>query len=582
MGKKPDKNHKILIQIGLVIIALFTIVIIAVGNMVTMSSFSTSLSNNITLFTNHMSTLSGELESYRSITWLMDYWKDNAASLVTEDGRMEAKGNIDHILKALSEEDAEDITAEEASSLSPEDQRRFAVFCYYEMMDIFKAYQDEYDEEKCAILLTMADNEDEDRFVILTNSTDDGILLGWKGDIKEILKVVENTSNAVEPEVWKWAFSAPTEMMLFGTDVYFEPYQGTSSAELLGVFSAEFVYEDMLYTDHIKHEVILMMVIVLAVILLCLYFIVPLPLSKVKKCVSEYADTKDAETLTAKLSSIHSKNEIGAFADQFSALALEMERYTKEMEILAGEKERVATELNVATNIQMQMLPRKFPERKEFRLFASMNPAKEVGGDFYDCYLTDDDHLALAIADVSGKGVPAALFMAVSKTMLKNRTMVGGNPSEILRDVNNWLCEGNDSCMFVTVWLGILTISTGALISANAGHENPGIRSGNDPFSLIRTDHGSPLGLMEGLEYQDEEYALSKGSALFVYTDGVPEANASDGSMFGEERLEKVLSEVSPEDEPEMIMNKVRSAVDEFAGDTPQYDDLTMLCLVMN
>ena len=582
MGKKPDKNHKILIQIGLVIIALFTIVIIAVGNMVTMSSFSTSLSNNIPLFTNHMSTLSGELESYRSITWLMDYWKDNAASLVTEDGRMEAKGNIDHILKALSEEDAEDITAEEASSLSPEDQRRFAVFCYYEMMDIFKAYQDEYDEEKCAILLTMADNEDEDRFVILTNSTDDGILLGWKGDIKEILKVVENTSNAVEPEVWKWAFSAPTEMMLFGTDVYFEPYQGTSSAELLGVFSAEFVYEDMLYTDHIKHEVILMMVIVLAVILLCLYFIVPLPLSKVKKCVSEYADTKDAETLTAKLSSIHSKNEIGAFADQFSALALEMERYTKEMEILAGEKERVATELNVATNIQMQMLPRKFPERKEFRLFASMNPAKEVGGDFYDCYLTDDDHLALAIADVSGKGVPAALFMAVSKTMLKNRTMVGGNPSEILRDVNNWLCEGNDSCMFVTVWLGILTISTGALISANAGHENPGIRSGNDPFSLIRTDHGSPLGLMEGLEYQDEEYALSKGSALFVYTDGVPEANASDGSMFGEERLEKVLSEVSPEDEPEMIMNKVRSAVDEFAGDTPQYDDLTMLCLVMN
>ena len=142
--------------------------------------------------------------------------------------------------------------------------------------------------------------------------------------------------------------------------------------------------------------------------------------------------------------------------------------------------------------------------------------------------------------------------------------MIGGTPSEILRSVNNWLCEGNDNCMFVTVWLGILTISTGVLISANAGHENPGVRSGDGTFTLIRTEHGSPLGLMTGMEYEDEEYTLAPGSALFEYTDGIPEANDSDGSMFGEERLESVLSEVHLDDTPEDIMNKVRAAVDDL------------------
>ena len=582
MGEISNKSQKIVIQIGVVIIVLFTIVIIAVGNMVTMSSFSTSLSNNVTMFTRYMTALSDDLGRYRSLTWLMDYWKENADTLVSEDERMDDKGNIDDILKALSVNEAADVTPEGAASLSLEDQRRFAVWSYYDLLDIFKTYQGENGEEECAILLTMADNEEDDRFLVLTNSPDGEILLGRKGDIKEILKVVENTANAVEPAVWKWAFTTPEEMMLFGTGFYFEPYQGSSTAELLGVFSAESVYNDMLFTDHIRRDVIIMMVIVLVLILVYLYFIVPRPLSKVKRYVSEYADTKDAAAVTAELSSIRSKNEIGAFADQFSSLALEMDRYTKEMAILAGEKERVATELNVATSIQMQMLPREFPERKEFSLFASMTPAKEVGGDFYDCYMIDDDHLALTIADVSGKSVPAALFMAVSKTMLKNRTTIGGTPAEILRDVNNWLCEGNDSCMFVTVWIGILTISTGVLISANAGHEDPGVRSGNSSFSLIKTDHGSPLGLMEGLEYDDEEYILSPGSALFVYTDGVPEANDSDGAMFGEERLASTLSEIVPEDTPEMIMKKVRTAVDEFAGDAPQYDDLTMLCLVMN
>ena len=579
-NKVKRKGHKIVVQIGAIIIVLFTIVTLEVGNMVTMASFSTALSTNMTMFENYMDTIASNMGNYKALTWLMDYWRDNADDLLEDESVFKKKDNIDDILDKLSKETAMDITATEADSLPAEDQKRFAIWCYNELTDTFRMYHGEDDE--IAIILTLTDNEKEP-FVLLTNAPEEeGILLGGTGDVEEIQKIIANTQDATKAEVWKWAFTTPEKLMFFGTKVPVDEYKGSSTAEMLGGFEASLVYEDMEFTDHIRNEVIVMMLIVLILILIGLYFIVPRPLAMVKKCVSEYSDTKNTDELVSKLSAIRSKNEIGAFADEFSALALEMERYTREMEVLAGERERVATELNVATNIQMQMLPHVFPENEKFKLHASSLAAKEVGGDFYDCYMIDDDHLALTIADVSGKGVPAALFMAVSKTMLKNRTIVGGTPSNILHDVNNWLCEGNDSCMFVTVWHGILTISTGELVCTNAGHENPGIRANGAPFRLIRTEHGVSLGLMEDMEFEDEHYVLSSGDAVFVYTDGIPEAHSSDESMFGEDRLESVLSAVSKDDMPQDIMKKVSDAVDEFADNAAQYDDLTMLCLIMN
>ncbi len=581
-SRHSGKNgHKIVLQIGAIIIVLFTLVTIAVGNMVTMSSFSTALSSNMALFSIYMENLGDTVEAYKTMNWLIDYWRDNSKTLIKKGIGKESDDDIDDILKQLSRVYPKDVTEEDITKLSPEQQERFAIYCYYEIQDIYRLYQD--DDDDIAILMAMTEKEGDDPFVLLSNTPEeDGVLFGERENIDEIQEVIENTTVASEAEVWKWAFSTPDNQMLFGKSMPVDGYTGTSKVEMLGVFSAEMIYEDMVYTDHIKKDVIVMMMFVLLLILLGLYFIVPRPLEMVKKCVSEYSNTKDTDELTRKLSTIHSKNEIGAFADEFTSLALEMDRYTREMERLAGEREKVATELNVATNIQMQMLPQVFPSGAGFVVSASTYPAKEVGGDFYDCYMIDDDHMALTIADVSGKGVPAALFMAVSKTMLKNRTIVGGTPAEILHDVNNWLCEGNDSCMFVTVWHGILTISTGELVSANAGHENPGVRSGGSAFSLVKTNHGAPLGLVKENEYNDEHNVLSRGDALFVYTDGVPEANTTDEKMFGEERLEEVLSAVSKDDAPDAIMQKVKEAVDEFAGDAPQYDDLTMLCIIMN
>lgn len=579
--KRSGKNQKILIQIGAVIIILFTLMTIAVGNMITMSSFSTALNSNMEMFEAYMNSLGDNLKDYKSLSWLMDYWKANSEAMLNEDGKVKKVDDIDEILKKFSVRRGADVLPEQAERLTSEEQLDFAIFAYNQFGEVLKYYQGE--DENFVIVIAMTGENDEEPVAILNTYQDREAAIGRTTNLQEVKKVIDNTHLATRAKVWQWAFSTPSKAMMFGTKIPFKPYTGADKAECYGIFTGDLVYQDMDYTSSIRSGVIAMMVVVFILLLVLLYFLVPRPLSQLKKCASEYSSSKDTDSLVKKLSAIHSRNEIGAFADQFADMALEMERYTKEMENLAAEKERVETELNVAQNIQMSMLPHKFPESSDFSLSASMTPAKEVGGDFYDCYMIDDDHMALTIADVCGKGVPASLFMAVSKTMIKNRTLVGGShPSEILADVNNWLCEGNDNCMFVTVWHSILKISTGELVCANAGHENPGIRSKDGSFKLIRTEHGMMLGVMENLTFKDEYYTLAPGDALFVYTDGVPEAKNADENMFGEDKLESVLSTVINEDTSQDVMQKVRNAVDVFAGKAPQYDDLTMLCLVMN
>lgn len=573
-------RNKILIEIGIVIVVLFAIFTIAIGNMVRMASFSTALSCNIDLFDDSLETISDVVSSYQSITWLMDYWSDNVDQLSKEGISTRKPENIDDLLATFSKDYPEELTDDEVTALSPEDQKRFAKWCYNDINELFRMIITE--DENTHVIVTITPRGSTDPILLFTNLVDEeGYLFGTSESVSDIQEVKKNTEVVAKAQVWKWAFSTPSKVMYFATGIPFEAYKGTADVELLGGFSAESVYKQIVHVDHIRRDVIIMLIIVLILILVVLYLIVSRPLEEVKSCVIEYSGNKNTDQLTHKLSDIRSHNEIGAFANEFSSLAIEMDRYTKEVAELAGEKERVETELTVATNIQMQMLPHVFPESDKFSIFASSDPAKEVGGDFYDAYMLDDDHLVMTIADVSGKGVPAALFMAVSKTMLKIRTVAGGTPARILRDVNNWLCEGNDSCMFVTVWHGIYTISTGELICANAGHENPGIRSGNEPFKLIRREHGLPLGVMEGAEFEDETFKFSSGDAFFIYTDGVPEAHAADDTMYGEDGLEKALATVTKDDQPQDIMTRVRTSVDDFVKDAPQYDDLTMLCLTI-
>ncbi len=268
-----------------------------------------------------------------------------------------------------------------------------------------------------------------------------------------------------------------------------------------------------------------------------------------------------------------------------SIISCNIARRGREMVVTQHDKDvksaRIESELNLATRIQADMLPNiypAFPDRKEFDIYATMDPAKEVGGDFYDFFLIDPDHLCMVMADVSGKGVPAALFMMASKIILANNAMMGKSPAQILSDTNAAICSNNREEMFVTVWLGILEISTGKLTAANAGHEYPVIKRSDGGFELFKDKHGFVIGGMSGVRYKEYELTLTPGSKIFVYTDGVPEATDSAGSMFGTDAMLAALNK-DPAAEPERILKNVRGAVDEFVKQAEQFDDLTMLCM---
>ena len=261
----------------------------------------------------------------------------------------------------------------------------------------------------------------------------------------------------------------------------------------------------------------------------------------------------------------------------FVIVRIQTERYENQQK----EKERLDTELTMATRIQAETLPNifpAFPERDDFNIFASMNPAKEVGGDFYDFFLIDDTHLGIVMADVSGKGVPAALFMMVSKILIQNIAMMGNSPKEVLQYVNNQLCTNNPEEMFVTVWYGCLDLETGSLMAANAGHEYPIFKKADGSFEVIKDKHGFVIGGMEGVKYTEYELQMDPGSKLFIYTDGIPEATNSSTEQFGTDRLVHALR-MKENESPQKIVNSVDSIVKDFVKEAPQFDDLTMLCI---
>ena len=278
---------------------------------------------------------------------------------------------------------------------------------------------------------------------------------------------------------------------------------------------------------------------------------------------------------------VHTGDEIDVLARSFERMDARLVDYIRENASITAERERIGTELSLAARIQRDMLPctfPPFPDVKEIDLYASMNPAKEVGGDFYDYFMSDDGQLWLVMADVSGKGVPAALFMMMSKIMVQNFALTLDGPAEVLEKVNDQICTNTDEEMFVTIWLGRLDLKTGLLTAANAGHEYPVLMAPGGEFSLFKDRHGLVAGGIAGYKYREYQMQLEPGSRLFVYTDGLPEASDADNQMFGNERMLKTLNEVK-EGTPREVLEHVTRSVSDFVGSAPQFDDLTMLCL---
>lgn len=300
-----------------------------------------------------------------------------------------------------------------------------------------------------------------------------------------------------------------------------------------------------------------------------------------EKFVEKMEEGAQPEDLIFEDPKVDQGGELTMLADNVKSLADGVAVYMTNLKTATSERERIVTELSLATRIQEDMLPNifpAFPERPDFDVYAVMDPAKEVGGDFYDFFLIDKNHLALVIADVSGKGIPAALFMMVSKILIQNYVKSGMSPAEVLGTVNKQICANNREEMFVTVWLGVLDLTTGDLVAANAGHEYPALLEADGQFEIIKDKHGFVVGGVDDVVYKEYEMKLAPGSKLFLYTDGVPEAMNEDQEMFGTDRMLEALNKDKGAS-PEELLHNVREAVDSFVGDAEQFDDLTMLCV---
>ncbi|MBP5444874.1 MAG: PP2C family protein-serine/threonine phosphatase [Acholeplasmatales bacterium] len=291
-------------------------------------------------------------------------------------------------------------------------------------------------------------------------------------------------------------------------------------------------------------------------------------------------DNTKGELSQSKKSRILEINELSYAVDKMED---DMIKYIDSLTQATTEQKRISVELNIAKSIQEASVPNvfpAFPDRTDFNLFAYMHPAKEVGGDFYNFALIDENHLALVMADVAGKGIPAALFMMVSNILLTERLRGGDSPADALTYVNDRICARNPLNMFVTIWVGILDLETGVITASNAGHDDPVVYS-NNTFEIFKDKHGLIVGAMGEAEYSNYDIKLEKGDKIFLYTDGVPEATNGNNELFKIERMVEVLNKHKNKS-PNEIIKTVKKAVDEFVGDAPQFDDITMLCLEYN
>lgn len=358
----------------------------------------------------------------------------------------------------------------------------------------------------------------------------------------------------IESAGWEFILCVPREVVL-------EPVQSMSRS----VFSAMIMFALIL--------VVIIIIVSMKIRLFSLTITHPLEaLVKDVKVISEGNLDRRAR--------VFENNEIGDVASGVNAMSLALKKYIADLTTATAEKERIGAELNVATHIQSSMLPiifPPFPDRDEIDIYASMTPAKEVGGDFYDFFMVDERHIAIVVADVSGKGVPAALFMVIGKTLIKDHTVPGVDPAEVFMTVNNLLCESNGEDLFITAFLGVLDMVTGEFRYVNAGHEPPYIFH-DGKYTMHKIPSAFVLAGMENMKYKSGIITLEPGDKIFQYTDGVTEATDANNNLYGEDRLNVTLNNIGDKYVKDVV-DEVKTDIDKFVGDAPQFDDITMLCL---
>lgn len=547
------------------------------------------------------------IKEYPAYRWLLSYWAEHADQMEVEYDADLANGSVtEEKVQVLQERHPEfDLrfsSDEEAAALPPEDQLLYAEIIYSRLASRMNGIKQNFkcDYLFCAVTDTDAGERPYEYLLYLFSGADPGSVRGT--EYEEVYKLgvtvpagddekqQENLRQAVEQYMREKGSGRKHDDSGRYIDYYTCLGLLGHRAVLAGTsFSRQAMNKTILFSALIYTlNTVFLELLLLNLAMLFIHRYILHPMQRVLNIIRSYAETKDSGTTEKDLTGLLAEktgiavreNEVGQLAEDFVDLTHELDDYTAQIREAAAAQERIKFELETAAAIQQHMLPEsipEFPDHPEYRLCASMKPAKEVGGDFYDYFRVDDTHLALVIADVSDKGVPAALFMAEARTLIRSRAQTGEEPEQILYYVNNQLAKGNDRGFFVTVWMALLDLETGEGVAVNAGHEPPVIcREGGD-FELVRYRHSLAAGMMKGMEFPQHTFRLGPGDKLFVFTDGVPEALNSSSEQFGTDRMLKVLNENRNED-PAGLLAAVVKAIDEFKGEADQFDDMTILC----
>ncbi len=374
-----------------------------------------------------------------------------------------------------------------------------------------------------------------------------------------------------------------------GELVYYDEENNVCSFLLADIPESSIAARTLVFFSHITLSAVLMTILICVLAVHVIKYVLVKPLMNIMDLSEQYSGNYDQRSSLYEESHVFEQvdggviKELNDLGTSLQSMEMEMNSYLGNIAHMISEKARINAELDLAKKIQANMLPNTFPAfpmRDEFEIYATMDPAKEVGGDFYDFFMIDDDHLGIVIADVSGKGVPAALFMMMVKIIISNSASVGVSPKVILEETNDKVCQNNKNDMFVSVWFGVLTLSTGEVVAANAGHEYPIIKTG-EKFEVLKDKHGLVVGGMEDVSYSDYTIKLETGDVIFVYTDGLAEATNADNVLFGLDRTVEALN-AEPDAHPKKLIRNIKDAVDEFVGEAEQFDDLTMLAIRYN
>ena len=532
---------------------------------------------------------STRFESYDCLGWLIDYLHDNADSIDKIYGDKDAYNAKNNEFRKLHPElgDLTSITEEEAASLDAASQKLLAELCYHLLSEDFDILK----RSHMPLYLYSFMIYDNKTFIFVTGTLSDEKRASDGGDLYElgtIFDYIPGSYPGIDSLLSSGKKLEGLETSKYGEDdrgvVHsFDPVYADGKIKLLvGVAyrSSEMISQivTMMRSMMLLSAACLLLLLILAIF--HIRNIVIRPIIREKIIIENYEHDKDPKVAANQLATINTRNEIERLAGSFSSMVTELDRYIDEIRTVTEEKERIGAELSVATRIQADMLPSNFEafhDRNDFDLYARMTPAKEVGGDFYDFFMIDDDHIALVMADVSGKGVPAALFMVIAKTLIKNHAVMGRTPSSILSTVNEQLCERNNEEMFVTVWLAIIELSTGKGVAANAGHEHPALKKAGSNWELVVYRHSPAVATMEGLNFKEHDFILDPGDSLFVYTDGVTEATNAEDELFGTDRMLEALN-TDKDVTCEKTLDNVKAGIDAFVKDAPQFDDITMMC----